>query len=425
MNTVQKGNKLEDKIFEQFKDDISKDLFWAKKDLCKIYKKKGYYSDKRKKNIIFDISIEIFLPGQKKYSLLVLIECKNYTHKVPVDDVEEFFAKINQISEANTKAIIVSNNSFQEGAHNFSESTGIGLLRYYDRDKLDWVLTRSPSSFLSYEQASKESTSAYLALHDENYQSEYYDFYGFINHKYTNSLCVFISNIICINNSNKFNNKLSYIENKKFNATNVVKFIKPNEIEEISSSILSKSGYKQGKIQLENICKIISNKTGLKIIETTSLKAGVLGQIKFDPLEIHIDSNHKSIERKRFTIAHELGHYFLGHSAYMHSENCYESSIDLESSREIEIVDIMRMEWQANQFASSLLLPKTEFIKSFIFLLDKYEVKNRGFGVIYLDEQQCNKNIFYKISTSLMLRFNVSRTVVKIRLKKLGLINEP
>lgn len=130
MNTIKKGDTLEDKVFELFKEYILKDRFWARKECCEIYKKKGYYSKDRKKNIIFDVAIEIFLPGQKTYSSLVLIECKNYNHKVPVDDVEEFFMKAQQISGGNIKGIVVSNNAFQEGAFNFSESKGIGLLRY-------------------------------------------------------------------------------------------------------------------------------------------------------------------------------------------------------------------------------------------------------------------------------------------------------
>ena len=43
MNTIEKGDKLEDKVFELFKEDISNNRFWARKECCEIYKKKGYY----------------------------------------------------------------------------------------------------------------------------------------------------------------------------------------------------------------------------------------------------------------------------------------------------------------------------------------------------------------------------------------------
>ncbi|EKB1969398.1 hypothetical protein ACJO1Z_05845 [Vibrio parahaemolyticus] len=91
MNTVRKGDELEAAIFEFFSTQIDHGQFWAHKDYCKIFTQKGYYSRDREKDIIFDVSIEIYLPGQETYSVLVLIECKNYNHRVPVDDIEEFY----------------------------------------------------------------------------------------------------------------------------------------------------------------------------------------------------------------------------------------------------------------------------------------------------------------------------------------------
>ena len=120
MNTVKKGDKLEQIIYDVFSEDIIKGRFWANKDCCKIFIKKGYYSKDREKDITFDVSIEIYLPGQETYSVLVLIECKNYNHRVPVDDVEEFYAKTQQISGANIKAIVASTNSYQDGTFKFS-----------------------------------------------------------------------------------------------------------------------------------------------------------------------------------------------------------------------------------------------------------------------------------------------------------------
>ena len=43
----------------------------------------------------------------------MLIECKNYSHAVPVDYAEEFFAKVQQVAAANVKAVIASTASFQ------------------------------------------------------------------------------------------------------------------------------------------------------------------------------------------------------------------------------------------------------------------------------------------------------------------------
>jgi 16S rRNA A1518/A1519 N6-dimethyltransferase RsmA/KsgA/DIM1 with predicted DNA glycosylase/AP lyase activity len=123
----QKGDALEQLIFDLFQAEINDGRFWAKQENCKIFRKKGYYSKDREKEIIFDVSIEIFLPNATEYSSLVLIECKNYGHRVPVDDTEEFFAKVQQVAAANSKAIIASTASYQSSALAYAKSKGIGL----------------------------------------------------------------------------------------------------------------------------------------------------------------------------------------------------------------------------------------------------------------------------------------------------------
>ena len=122
MSTSKTGEELEIAVFELFKSEIDAGRFFAKKKCCRIFRKKAYYSKDRESNIVFDVSIEISLPGAEEYSILVLIECKNYGHAVPVDDIEEFFTKTQQVGAANTKAIAISNNSFQSSTLNFAKS---------------------------------------------------------------------------------------------------------------------------------------------------------------------------------------------------------------------------------------------------------------------------------------------------------------
>lgn len=61
---------------------------------------------------------------------------------------------------------------------------------------------------------------------------------------------------------------------------------------------------------------------------------------------------------ERFTLAHELGHHFLRHSKYMNGEYCDIADLKLDSSSTFEMDDLRRMDWQANYFASCLLLPR-------------------------------------------------------------------
>lgn len=99
--------------------------------------------------------------------------------------------------------------------------------------------------------------------------------------------------------------------------------------------------------------------------------------------------------------------------------------LDIEKPYEVGMKDVMRMEWQANYFASCLLLPKRQFIQSFWSIAARNGLSNRGFGVLYLDDQKCNQDAYYSVTSPLMMRYKVSRSAIKIRLKKMGFINEP
>ncbi|PEN00134.1 hypothetical protein CN621_16925 [Bacillus wiedmannii] len=79
---------------------------------------------------------------------------------------------------------------------------------------------------------------------------------------------------------------------------------------------------------------------------------------KEDSFEIYIDKN-KSETRKRFSIAHEIGHLFL-HMGYLlnpkkwESTNDYVDSVYYRYGYNIE-------EHEANEFAAHLLMPNEEF----------------------------------------------------------------
>lgn len=81
VSTTALGDSLESAVYTLFKTEIEADRFFLKKANCKIFRKKGYYSKDRKQKIVFDISIEVYLPDATKYSMLMLIECKRYTHR--------------------------------------------------------------------------------------------------------------------------------------------------------------------------------------------------------------------------------------------------------------------------------------------------------------------------------------------------------
>jgi len=430
MNTAAKGDKLEAQIYELLRSEISQDRFFIKKDHCKVFRKKGYYSKDREKDIEFDISVEVFLPGQDTFSLLILVECKNYSHRVPVDDVEEFFAKIQQVSGANTKGIIVATKAFQESAFNFSKSKGIGLLRYYDKSDFKWMLTRSPSAMVSSRYALNERKQAREALISDAYRSRFFDCHCYSNGNYTNSLKLFFLNLVHENNGREIKRRLAPVINEINETRRLVPYVDNSEIENVTENVLRQIDYTNGEVSLDIVCSFLSDKRGLHVqfvvadAEETRNNE-ILGKIRFSPLQITVFRNDQlTEERKRFTLAHELGHLFLGHSKYMAGEYCETKDFELDNPADLGVKDIMRMEWQANHFASCLLLPKSPFLADFYSIVEDIKLRNRGFGVIYLDNQRINIVTYRRVTDVLMRKYKVSRTVAKIRLKKFGLLHD-
>ena len=87
MNTVKIGDKFEDKSYDLIQKAIENDELGISKTSAVVFRQKGYYSNDREKDIIFDLAIEIWPKNAKRFTLLYLIECKSSPkgHNVPVD----------------------------------------------------------------------------------------------------------------------------------------------------------------------------------------------------------------------------------------------------------------------------------------------------------------------------------------------------
>ena len=79
-------------------------------------------------------------------------------------------------------------------------------------------------------------------------------------------------------------------------------------------------------------------------------------------------SPFQSRERRKFTIAHELGHLFL-HMGYKTNEDLWNSQEDMTYYRSGDSM----LEYQANEFAAALLMPQKEYKK----IMDQNTIGNR------------------------------------------------
>lgn len=147
-----------------------------------------------------------------------------------------------------------------------------------------------------------------------------------------------------------------------------------------------------------------------------------LSAIYIDP---SIDQNGP---RFRFTLAHELGHFVLHRKLKLlgagdtDNASIDDSRHDLHGHwRTRPHTDREWLEWQANAFASALLMPRV-LLRAAIIDKQKELGISRNLGRIYVDKQWHNVLAYRAIVMYLQSTFIVSRTVVRIRLKNLRLL---
>jgi Zn-dependent peptidase ImmA (M78 family) len=425
MNPSLVGNQFEQKIFHYLDQEIKSGRFLFKPECCRIFRKKGYYSKDRGKEITFDIAVEVYLPGSSEYSVLIVIECKNYKHSVPVDDAEEFFAKLQQVSGANVKGIIAATREFQAGAYSYCRSKGIGLFRYFDETQVKWVLKRSASTLGASDLGIGEPSQIHEALIRPAYTSERYSLFCCLGGEYTNSARKFFHAVAatCLSSD-----QLALIETPKPTPITFVDFLTKEQIEERANNALSAMKHHEGAVDLDELCKALKDGYGRQVKvyrEQCRTRDGItiLGRIRFSPPVISIyQSPEISRERERFTLAHELGHLLLGHSKYLRAEYCEVDDFKIDETNTYG--DLRSLEWQANYFAACLLLPKHPLVKAFCNFALEHGIKYRGWGFLFVDQQPCNQHNYYITTNHLKWMFEVSRAAITLRLQEVGILKD-
>jgi hypothetical protein len=134
--TVQRGDEFEALVFKRLSKVIS-ELGFSNKN-AKLKRRPRYFSRDRNAQIIFDVSAECG-KDPKMPAFTVVVECKDYKHAVPVNDVEEFKAKLDQCFGKNVKAVLAVSGAVQEGALTYARSQGIAVVRIFPDHKVGVV----------------------------------------------------------------------------------------------------------------------------------------------------------------------------------------------------------------------------------------------------------------------------------------------
>ncbi len=145
-----------------------------------------------------------------------------------------------------------------------------------------------------------------------------------------------------------------------------------------------------------------------------------LGTCDIDKKIIGISEEIIGTSRELFVLCHELGHFILHQNLSINQEllnsfsdtkkNFVNKKISLENPKQW-------IEWQANYFAVSFLLPKTSII------IQLWKIKRRmGLqkGNLIIDDN--NYSEYQKIIKALAYHFETSQTSIIYRLKELNLI---
>jgi len=145
----------------------------------------------------------------------------------------------------------------------------------------------------------------------------------------------------------------------------------------------------------------ITDEEPLNIIKTNLPGEGISGLIAYDVdkkfFDIFVDKG-KSSTRQYFTVAHELGHYFLHREITQREEVLIDSEFSLYGSKILFRLDQSvrdRIETEANEFAAFLIMPSKLVRQAWVELEDV---------------ESCAKV------------FNVSIVAMSIRLDRLGLV---
>ena len=172
-----------------------------------------------------------------------------------------------------------------------------------------------------------------------------------------------------------------------------------DDVETAANTILSTYGF-ANQIPLQIVA--LAETIGLRVLFASFEDDNISGAIttKQTPPTIYVNTNDNR-HRQRFTVAHEIGHYFL----HMRNKDI------------CEMVDMYRgnqhtkAEREANMFACALLMDEQKIAGDFRFLSSN---QNNVLGYREISDKEIVK--------ALANKYDVSISAMQIRLNVLGLI---
>lgn len=335
-----------------------------------------------------DITIEIYSNSDKKiWSNLLVVECKNHKRKIDNSIYREFVGNLADYPRSGVRGIMISSAGFTQQVITLAQSDNIALVVLSEHSDWETIIWRQINSFeqnqFKYKILTGEASTNYPIVYCEN---------SFIT----------ISDLLL---------ECGIPMSKALQ----VPFMDDDEICKRVDDILQDTRYLIKENFINRCFSLIAANYKFDFVE---MQEDCLGKCDFKEHVITINSA-LSEHRQNFTIAHELGHIAL-HSSIVKDLLSIE---DRESDKDTIISRSThgRMEYQANTFASFLLMPNIPF---YIEVNKLFKENRITTGRLYHDYQPCNIRDCNVVVGALSSKFNVSQEVVIVRLKRAKLYIE-
>ncbi|MGY3053831.1 Zn-dependent peptidase ImmA (M78 family) [Pedobacter sp. UYEF25] len=418
MNTVQKGDVLEEAAFMIIDEAVRSGRLGINPDFCKVRSKVPYFSKDRNSNIIFDLSIELKLAGATDLHLLYLIECKNYNSLVPVSDVEEFICKIQQVAGLNVKGIFMTNSDLQSGAFNLLKSKRMMWIKV-DGDVGDIILynkSRKPTKSCGPKDRAWSDEMSKIEEIKDLYSNEDVQ----LNPENVDSI---ISEFLLT----ELNASVNWFPGEEISS---LEFLSKESLSEMSQNILNSfyGGLIENvkTVRIDSFMGFITRTYGVKFLVDVPFPMEMSnenGYFNRREKTIHVNPELAGTGQFAFVVMHEICHFIL-HSKTRIFRKDYEetadSKFDNSTGRYVLEKEKHWIEWQANYLASCLLMPRV----SLMWKLVEWQMNNgiSKIGSLWVDDQECNILAYQKAMTILAYEFGVSRGILEIRMADLGMV---
>lgn len=398
LNTVAKGDAFEEKALAIINKLIEDEVLYLPVNSIRITPKAKLFSRDRKKDIIFDLTIEVWPPNADRYSMIYIIECKDYKSRVPISKVEDFYSKIQQVTGVNVKGIFIINSPLQEAAYNFAESKGMMVIQ----------ADGTNSRIILYRKSRVEENFKIPLISDS------------INSIFLDEGVIGISKVIdqaILKSFSEDRPKVPYGIDK-LNKKSIEEFANL-ELHKMNPEILPNA---KG-ITVNMVEVYLKEEYGIVVSELPQ-NANYLGSCNIIEKTISIHPDVKNTVRHLFVLCHEFGHFLL-HQKLMIDQISYDFFEDSKYDFQIDAHPLDNpkrwIEWQANYFAASFILNKESLLARIFDCQNKLGLTK---NTLLLTDDYNSYKTFSTILAKLVNRFNTSKTTLIYTMREHNFLKE-